>query len=344
MSEADGRDETIAFPTEALHTFAGNALIETILSLPPVRVQNFWRHISGTHSLEIKWLEDFLALATTLNFSKAAEERHVTQSAFSRRIRQLEAWLGATLIDRATYPSRLTEAGEKFIPVAQETLKGLYQAKQGFLVNEGVEAHTVTFTALHTLSFTFFPPWLKELNAKFGPILSRLRPDSGSMEDNANSLVDGDCDFLLTYVHPSVPLLLNPQTFDSRLLGHENIIPVSAPDSSGNPLHMLGGGDKPFAYISYEKSSFFGQLLADLFSRRAPDYALVHEGSMSVGLKGMSMAGWGVSWVPESLIRTELANGALVRGADPSWDIEVEVRLYRSTGNRRPLIERIWSS
>ncbi|NWM05812.1 LysR family transcriptional regulator, partial [Klebsiella quasipneumoniae] len=47
--------------------------------------------------MEIKWLEDFLALANTLNFSKAADERHVTQSAFSRRIKQLEAWLGTTL-------------------------------------------------------------------------------------------------------------------------------------------------------------------------------------------------------------------------------------------------------
>ena len=80
--------------------------------------------------VEIKWLEDFLALASTLNFSKAADERHVTQSAFSRRIRQLEAWLGATLVDRATYPSRLTEAGAKFVPVAQETLKQLYQARR----------------------------------------------------------------------------------------------------------------------------------------------------------------------------------------------------------------------
>ncbi|MGH6761982.1 MAG: LysR family transcriptional regulator [Phyllobacterium sp.] len=294
--------------------------------------------------MEIKWLEDFLALANTLNFSKAAEERHVTQSAFSRRIKQLEAWLGATLIDRATYPSRLTDAGERFIPVAQETLKGLYRVRRGFLVDEGADAQTVTFTALHTLSFTFFPPWLKELNAKFGPILSRLRPDSGSMEDNANSLIDGDCDFLLTYVHPSVPLLLNPKAFDSRLLGYENIIAVSAPDGEGCPLHMLERGAGPFPYISYEKSSFFGQLLAELFSRRVPNYTLVHEGSMSVGLKGMSIAGWGVSWVPESLIKAELANGTLVRACSPSWDIEVEIRLYRSTGNRRPLVNRIWSS
>ena len=93
--------------------------------------------------MEIKWLEDFLALASTLNFSKAADERHVTQSAFSRRIRQLEAWLGATLVDRATYPSRLTEAGVKFVPVAQETLKQLYQAKRNLQQEEGSDARNL---------------------------------------------------------------------------------------------------------------------------------------------------------------------------------------------------------
>ncbi len=73
--------------------------------------------------MEVKWLEDFLALAGTSNFSRAAEERHVTQSAFSRRIKQLEAWVGASLIDRATYPSRLTEAGERFVPVANRRFR-----------------------------------------------------------------------------------------------------------------------------------------------------------------------------------------------------------------------------
>jgi DNA-binding transcriptional LysR family regulator len=41
--------------------------------------------------MELIWFEDYLALAETLNFSRAAELRHVTQPAFSRRIRALEA-------------------------------------------------------------------------------------------------------------------------------------------------------------------------------------------------------------------------------------------------------------
>ncbi|WP_378941354.1 LysR substrate-binding domain-containing protein [Mesorhizobium sp. ANAO-SY3R2] len=294
--------------------------------------------------MEIKWLEDFLALASTLNFSKAAAERNVTQSAFSRRIKQLEAWVGASLVDRATYPSRLTEAGVKFVPVAQEALQILYQSRRNLQKEEGSDAKTIKVTALHTLSFTFFPDWMNRINSKAGPVFSRLSPDSGSMEENLNSLIDGECDFLLTYAHAQVPLLLDPQAFEHRILGHEKIIPVSAPDDTGAPAHRLEGATKPFPYISYEKSSFFGQLLGEVVGPALPPFQRVHEGSMSVGLKAMAQAGWGIAWVPESLMTTELSSGALVRAAEPNWDISVEIRLYRSKDNRRPIVARIWQA
>ncbi|CDN48127.1 LysR substrate-binding domain-containing protein [Neorhizobium galegae] len=288
--------------------------------------------------MEVKWLEDFLALAQTLNFSKAAEERHVTQSAFSRRIRQLETWVGASLIDRATYPSRLTDAGQRFVPIAEQTLQSLYQARRNLQHEEGNDARTVTVTALHTLSFTFFPNWLNALNAKLGPIVSHMRPDSGSMEENLNSLVDGDSDFLLTYQNEHVPMLLDPQ-FEHHRLGAEIIIPVTAPDANGQPRHRIEPG---FAHVSYQKISFFGQLVAGAMADRLPPDNRVHVGSMSVGLKGMVMAGWGIAWIPESLVAAELSDGRLVRAAEPQWEIGVEIRLYRSKENRRPIVKRIW--
>ncbi len=45
--------------------------------------------------MDLNWLEDYLALAETLSFSRGAARRHVTQPAFSRRIRALEDWVGA---------------------------------------------------------------------------------------------------------------------------------------------------------------------------------------------------------------------------------------------------------
>lgn len=292
--------------------------------------------------MELKWLEDFLALAETSSFSKAAEERHITQSAFSRRIKQLETWLGSSLIDRATYPSRLTAAGEEFVPVAREAVRSLNQAKRNLRREARADAQTVTVTALHTLSFTFFPGWLRTVSDRVGPLLSRIRPDLGSMEENVSSLVDGDCDFLLTYAHPAVSLVLDPELFEHRVLDHETIIPVSACGPDGEPLHDPDR-DRPVSYVGYEKGSFFGLLLAEVLSERLSGHRLAHMGSMSVGLKGMAIEGWGMAWVPESLVRTELGNGALVRTGDESWNIRVNIRLYRSRQNRRPIVNRIWA-
>ncbi|WP_164666734.1 helix-turn-helix domain-containing protein, partial [Pseudomonas viridiflava] len=50
--------------------------------------------------MELVWLEDFNALAESGNFSRAADARHVTQPAFSRRIRALESWVGVELFER----------------------------------------------------------------------------------------------------------------------------------------------------------------------------------------------------------------------------------------------------
>lgn len=58
--------------------------------------------------MNLSWLEDFLALAASGNFSRAAEDSHMTQPAFSRRVRALEEWLSADLFDRSTQPARLT--------------------------------------------------------------------------------------------------------------------------------------------------------------------------------------------------------------------------------------------
>ncbi len=77
-----------------------------------------------------KWLEDFLCVARTGSFSRAATERHITQSAFSRRIKALEQWVGSALIDRSTYPTRLTPGGERFCEVVEQVLSSLQEVRR----------------------------------------------------------------------------------------------------------------------------------------------------------------------------------------------------------------------
>jgi DNA-binding transcriptional LysR family regulator len=79
--------------------------------------------------MDTKWLEDFVSLAETRSFSRSAQLRHVTQSAFSRRIQSLEAWAGAELINRSSYPTTLTPAGEVLHAKALELLQSLQSIK-----------------------------------------------------------------------------------------------------------------------------------------------------------------------------------------------------------------------
>ena len=114
--------------------------------------------------MELKWLEDFISLAETRSFSRSAELRHVTQPAFSRRIQSLEAWLGNELIDRSSYPTRLTPAGEVF-----------YEQALAMLAQRPASASTIDFAVPHTLSLTFFPGWLAQVEEKIGKLQCRLR-------------------------------------------------------------------------------------------------------------------------------------------------------------------------
>src|SRR5699024_11951572 len=80
-------------------------------------------------NLETKWLEDFVALANTRSFSSSARQRHVTQPAFSRRIRSLEQAVGVTLVDRSTTPVGLTPEGQLFLVTARNLVEQLSESR-----------------------------------------------------------------------------------------------------------------------------------------------------------------------------------------------------------------------
>src|SRR5437870_7840648 len=99
--------------------------------------------------MELKWLEDFLSLVETRSFSRSAELRHVTQPAFSRRIRALETWLGADLIDRTSYPTRLTPAGDTFKTQAAAILAHINNARALVRGKVPLPSDTIEFALPH---------------------------------------------------------------------------------------------------------------------------------------------------------------------------------------------------
>lgn len=283
--------------------------------------------------METKWLEDFISLAETRSFSRSAQLRHVTQPAFSRRIQSLEAWAGSDLVDRSSYPTRLTPAGETLYDQSLEILQAL-QSTRAMLRGHRSSAHDVIeFAVPHTLAFTFFPAWVSDLRDKFGPFKSRLI--ALNVHDAVLRLVEGSCDVLIAYHHSAHPFQLDPQRYDMVSLGQEVVAPYSRPDADGAPEFVLPGrAGQPLPYLGYAPGAYLGQMVDVILRQAATPIHLdrVYETDMAEGLKAMALEGHGVAYLPFSAVQKELRAGRLVSALPANMagsELTMEVRAYR---------------
>lgn len=298
--------------------------------------------------MDIKLLEDFLALAATGSFSRAAEDRNVTQPAFSRRIRQLEAWIGAELIDRSTYPMRLTRAGELLKDEAATVLDTLYGARAHIRAESRDGADTVIIAAMHSLAVAVLPQFLHRAgDVDGGNWAARTRIRSDNFHDCIQMLVGGNCDFALVYAHAEKPVLLDERWFEYVQFGGTPLVPVSAPTPSGAPAFTLpetAAGDV-VPYLAYSADCYLGQVVETMLLRMPGSRRLRidYEDTMSDALRALAIEGMGLSWLPERLIEEDLASGRLVRGGGPRAAIGLDIRLYRAKDQRSAAAEMLWS-
>lgn len=75
--------------------------------------------------MDIRRIEYFVGVAEVLNFSKAAEQMHISHQALSKQVQLLEQELGARLLDRTTTRVALTEVGAKVYAVFKPLLRDL---------------------------------------------------------------------------------------------------------------------------------------------------------------------------------------------------------------------------
>jgi DNA-binding transcriptional LysR family regulator len=108
--------------------------------------------------LDLRLVRYFAAVADHRHFGRAAADLHVAQPSLSRQIRRLEQQLGARLLDRTPQGTRLTEAGEVFLPRARALLRSAAQAAaatraaaQPARITVGHTTHTTVTPALRAL-------------------------------------------------------------------------------------------------------------------------------------------------------------------------------------------------
>lgn len=302
----------------------------------------------GNRPLDLEWLEDFLALADSGNFSRAAQTRSIAQPAFSRHIRGLEEWVGVALFDRSAHPTALTAAGKRFQPLLQETLAGLQAARMQARAAHELDAASLSFAATHALSLTFFPRWLGgiETQLRLGPIQT-MSDSSRACED---LMLQRRVQFVLCHGHAAAPGRLDDGLHPVHRLSDDVLMPVSAPGPQGRPLHALDTSASP-AVLAYSDASGLGRIMRTLQDGGGAGAAatafpgapsVVFSAHHAVLLHTMAREGRGLAWLPLSLVADDLREGRLVEGGGAHWRVPVEIRLYRQPADMPAAAEALW--
>jgi DNA-binding transcriptional LysR family regulator len=297
-------------------------------------------------SMNLSWLDDFLALVASGNFSRAAEERHMTQPAFSRRIRALEEWLGTDLFDRSSQPAKLTAAGEWFRDTAHDLMARV--ARVPGEARAVAEAHSTAlrFAATHALSFTFLTGWLQGLESR--TTVGSITLVSDVLARCEAMLLESQVQFVMSHAHPQSSSELVVQGFPFVRVGSDLLIPVSAPDARGRPRHALAEATtgSPLPLLGYSTESGLGRILREVHGtalERRPAHSVFTAHLASV-LRSMALDGRGMAWLPRTLIRDDVTSGRLVEAAPQEWTIELEIRLYRDRAPLGNAAEEFWSA
>lgn len=293
--------------------------------------------------MDLTWLEDFLVLAEQKNFSRAAEARNVSQPAFSRRIRALEDWAGTPLFVRGAQGASLTRAGLHFRPLAEDLMRNLHRARRETRSAGERETGSLSIAATHALSFTFFPGWIRRHMRV--ETLGTLNLISDSMEACEQIMLGGEVHFLLCHSHADVPTRFDDSRFESICAGNDLLVPVCAPDPDGRPLWPLPGtSDTPARLLAYSSASGLGRILAahPITSTETFRLETVFTSHLAATLMTMAREGHGIAWLPLGLAEEDVTRKRLVRAGPDSFDIPVEIRLFRSPDCRNHAADALW--
>ena len=294
--------------------------------------------------MDLIWFRDLRNLAATGHFSRAARMSHLSQPAFSRRIKALEQWAGTVLVDRSRHPVSLTSAGEQLLEAGEQALDRLDTERQSILDAQSLpESYVVTFGAQHSIGWRFYPAWLQAFEDSFGPIISRLRADD--LPNCRKDLMDGEVDFVIAYSSRFSSGFDARQRVDSVLIGSDRLVAVCKPNPDGSPLFDLSEtSEVKLPYLRFGTSAPIGEHLEPLLSEHGLQSRLgvVYENSMAGALRIRARDGAGVCWLPYTLIAPDLDSGRLTQTGDPAWEIGLDIYLYRRREAGNVLTQQIW--
>ena len=291
--------------------------------------------------MRLEWMEDILAILRAGSLSAAAEMRHVSQPAFSRRIRQIEEHVGVDLLDRSSRPARLRPSILAQSRVLQDLTERMNELLYDLRRHDQRNANRFVIASQHAIATTMVPRLIEVLSTETEV---NVHVRSGNRDECFEFLVHRRADLLIVY-RTVREIGAEPESFlEERSLGHEDVVPVFATSGMPSLQRQIHDGELPL--IVYTPDVFFGdvmdhELLPSLRSR----FLLRPKAETALTLTALQLAiaGVGVAWVPMSLAAREIAAGFLARVPGPLTQVTISMHAMRLAGPHPTLSERVWS-
>lgn len=297
--------------------------------------------------MNLRWLEDFLALCETRSFTEAARSRFVTQSALSKHMQALEIWLGAgMLLDRSANPVGITSAGLSFKETATQVVALLNSARRA-ASNSRIALKNIYVSSTHSLSATFVPMLSKLLCQGFSDETVCLNVVANNFTEALSRYTRGECDYFLCYDSPVRGIAFDHEEHSKLTLGTDYLVPVSIPAKQNRePYYAIRrASERPLPYLGYTEESHLGKILQNhpAFAQLADRLVPYAKSAYSETLRAGVLNGLGVAWLPYSLIRSNLKDAELTLASkDGAHFIPLTVDIYRRTLTSRDEVLNCW--
>jgi DNA-binding transcriptional LysR family regulator len=112
-------------------------------------------------------VQAFIAIADHGGFQKAADALHISQTALTRRLQNLETFLGVKLVERTTRSVALTRIGRDFLPQAQRLLTELETALVEILETGKARRGDVSIACVPTAGVHYLPRIIQEYSTRY---------------------------------------------------------------------------------------------------------------------------------------------------------------------------------
>ncbi|MCV3273692.1 hydrogen peroxide-inducible genes activator [Roseobacter sinensis] len=253
-------------------------------------------------SFTIKHFRYFDALARIGHFGRAAEACSISQPALSSQIKELEAMLGAPLVERAARQIRLTTLGEEFLVRARKVLSDVEEMSELARLSDGPLTGTLRMGVIPTVAPYLLPAIIQELSRCLPGL--ELMPRESITKSLVEDLLQSRLDFIVAALPISEPALREFALFE------EDFVLVRSAKDAGRPVPRPDKLQELKLLLLEEGHCFRDQALS-VCDIRPSDPSLVMEGSSLATLVQMVSAGLGLTLLPEMAVPLETRNAEL---------------------------------